>query len=341
MFLRWQPLEPPSSPVLAGVIPVQWSREQPATAIGVAAQVLPPESMTVFRDEGLTDELTAADVLQFPILELQPPLNLPGAQVSLSTTVRLWLRNDSTVPLTPVQIFNPSVPVFDSQTGEEVGRYDVFEDECCPPIQPGQALRIMIVLRGDPQRLIGKQFTVVFGSVGEQLTPLTGHTSSGDFLANVGPVTEIDFEGLPHLASSCPADPFFSPDLTNPLVIQGVTFRDDGGCLGTGFNALINDNELFIASGPGRGMIELPLDAFGKPKSNGALLRILDMGPDETFQVRATDGSGATLSIDGTGDGNNPVFAGFTSGHGIRKIEVLLATFDLVLSSFIFETPAP
>ena len=40
--------------VLAGVIPVQWSREQPATVVGVAVQVLPPDSMTLFRNAGLT-----------------------------------------------------------------------------------------------------------------------------------------------------------------------------------------------------------------------------------------------------------------------------------------------
>ena len=326
--------------VLAGVIPVQWSREQPATVVGVAAQILPPESMTLFRDEGLTDELTPADNLQFRVILLQPPLDLPGAKLS-NPTVRLWLRNDSTDPLSPVEFFDPPVPILDSQTGQVVGGYEVFKDECCSPILPGQALRIRIELRGNAQKLTGQQFTVVIGSVGEQPAPFKTHVSSGDFLANVGSVTEIDFEGLPHNADGCPASPFFAPDLTNPLVIQGVTFRDDGGCLGTGFNASINDNELFISPGPGRGMIELPLDAFGNPRSNGALLRIIDMGAAEDFQVRATDGSGATLTIDGTGDGDNPVFAGFTSGNGIKKIEVLRATFDLVLSSFTFETPTP
>ncbi len=326
--------------VLAGVIPVQWSREQPATVVGVAMQVLPPDSMTLFRNAGLTDQLNPADALQFAVPLLLPPLNVEGAKLS-NPTVRLWLRNDSDVPLSPVEIFDPSVPILDSQTGQVVGGYEVFKDECCSPILPGQALRIRIELGGNAQRLVGQQFTVVIGSVGEQPTPLTAHVSSGDFLANVGSVSEIDFESLPHNADSCPESPLFAPDLTNPLVIQGVTFRDPVGCLGTGFNAPLNDNLLFISSGPGRGVIELPLDAFGNPKSNGALLVIRGMGPDENFQVRATDGNLDTLAIDGTGDGDNLVFAGFTSGQGIKKIEVPLATFAFVLSSFTFETPAP
>ena len=264
--------------VLAGVIPVQWSREQPATVVGVAVQVLPPDSMTLFRNAGLTDQLNPADALQFAVPLLLPPLNVEGAKLS-NPTVRLWLRNDSDVPLSPVEIFDPSVPILDSQTGQVVGGYEVFKDECCSPILPGQALRIKIELGGNAQRLVGQQFTVVIGSVGEQPTPFRTHVSAGDFLANVGSVSEIDFESLPHNADSCPESPFFAPDLTNPLVIQGVTFRDPVGCLGTVFDAGINDNMLVIKSGPGRGVIELPLDAFGKPKSNGVLLVIRGMGP--------------------------------------------------------------
>ena len=106
--------------VFAQMTPVQWSREQPATAVGVAAQILPPDSMTLFKDEALTDELTAADILQFPVILLQPPLNLQGARFEDSTTVRVWLRNDSTVPLIPVEFSQP-VDFRDTQTGRFLG----------------------------------------------------------------------------------------------------------------------------------------------------------------------------------------------------------------------------
>ena len=184
----------------------------------------------------------------------------------------------------------------------------------------------------EPQ-FLNRAFSLVIGALGDQPTPLEAFTTSGDFLADLGrPVTEIDFEALPPDADSC-GDP---PNLDNPLVTQGVTFSD-GSCLSLGFNGGLNDNEMFL--NPGTGMIDLPLDGDGKPKSSGALLRILGMGT-ANFQVRATDGVLDTLTIDGTGDGNNPVFAGFTSGHGIKFVEVVSTSGGpLVLSSFTFETP--
>ena len=58
--------------------------------------------------------------------------------------------------------------------------------------------------------------------------------------------------------------------------------------------------------------------------------------------MKATDGSGATLTINGTGDPSNPLFAGFTSGHGITKIEIPgTSASGVVIASFRFETPGP
>ena len=152
-------------------------------------------------------------------------------------------------------------------------------------------------------------------------------------------MTEIDFEALTADSSSC-AGPGngFTPNLDNPLVIQGVTFSDSP-CLDLAVDGEPFDQKILLRAG--NGMIELPLDGGVKLSSSGALLRILCLCLDE-FEVMATDGSGATLTINGKGEGNNPVFAGFTSGYGISKIEIPgTSPSFVVIASFIFETPTP
>ena len=59
--------------VYAGMIPVQWSREQPSAAVvGATVEVLDPSSMKLYQDEGLSDELTAGETLEFPVPQFQP-----------------------------------------------------------------------------------------------------------------------------------------------------------------------------------------------------------------------------------------------------------------------------
>jgi len=133
---------------------VQWSREQPSKATSQAATVLAPESMKLFQDAGLTDELTADEVLEFPaVVRLQPPL-----QRSTSAWVELWLRNDSDIPMNLL-----SISVRDPQQGLDGWTWSV---ECCNPIQPGQArqIGIGIYLRQD---VVEVEFSTVIGAVGE------------------------------------------------------------------------------------------------------------------------------------------------------------------------------
>ena len=311
--------------ILAGVIPVQWSRDQNVFIKGVTLEVLADTDMKIFEDAGQTKEITSGDVLFFEALQAQPPLD----RIFKGGAGReLFIRNDSTIPLD----FLTGAFEIEVAPGEKIG-YKVELFDCC---NPSQVRRIFIGLGAGPD-LLNREFSIVIGALGDLPEPLAAFTSSGDFLADVGPVTEIDFEALPADASSCGTlINNFTANLDNPLVTEGVTFSDSP-CLELAFNGPLLDNEMFL--NPGTGMIELPLDGGGKPRSSGALLRILGIGT-ANFQVRATDGVLDTLTIDGTGDGNNPVFAGFTSGHGIKMIEVVSTSGGpLAMSSFIFETP--
>ncbi len=319
--------------VMAGVVPVQWSREQPVLVKGVTLQVLGDDSMRIFEDEALTKEITSGDTLVFEALLAQPPLDkIFGGGAGRE----LFIRNDSNIPLNlltgPFEI--------EIAPGEKVG-YKVELAECCNPINPDQVRLFHIGLGVSPAQL-DREFPIVIGALGEEgepPPPLAGFISSGDFHADVGPVTEIDFESLTAEASSCPGvQNGFSANLDNPLVIQGVTFSDSP-CLELAIDGQPSDQKILLRAG--NGLIELPLDGASKPSSNGALLQIFSFNTSN-FEVKATDGSGATLTINGTGDPSNPLFAGFTSGHGITKIEIPgTSASAVVISSFRFETSGP
>ena len=70
---------------------VQWSREQPAALVTIAAVPLASSTMSLFQDEALTDALTENEVLQFVEIKLEPPLTGFGGS---SETKTLFLRND-------------------------------------------------------------------------------------------------------------------------------------------------------------------------------------------------------------------------------------------------------
>src|SRR5574340_1345378 len=56
-------------------------------------------------------------------------------------------------------------------------------------------------------------------------TPINIFTDFNSFLVASGPVAEIDFENLPHSASSRP-DNSRTEFIPNPLILQGLTFTD-------------------------------------------------------------------------------------------------------------------
>ena len=164
------------------------------------------------------------------------------------------------------------------------------------------------------------------GGVGAGLTDYDSFTA---FNAATGTLTEIDFESLAPDGSSC-GDIFFGTDpaFDNPLILEGVTFTEDT-CLDTAFYGAGNDNLLILY--PGSGLIELPAG------SGGGLLVILGMGT-ASFEVLANDGAGDGLSINGQGQGYDPVYAGFTSDSDITTIEVVSTSGGpIVISSFFFE----
>ena len=175
--------------VYAGMIPVQWSREQPAAAVvGATVEVLDPSSMKLYQDEGLSDELTAGETLEFPVPQFQPPLDqLPQVR---KANVPLWLKNESNIPLAPIAGFC-CIDVFDSQTGERVGAYGITDEGCCGEIPPGEARKLRIELHPDGE-VIGRQFTIVIGALGEapvaQAVGFVGQGPNGEPL-DFGPAT--------------------------------------------------------------------------------------------------------------------------------------------------------
>ena len=316
--------------VMAGVIPVQWSREQPVIIKGVTLQVLADNSMRIFEDEAQLKEITSGDTLFFEAFQAQPPLDkVFGGRAEK----KLFIRNDSDIPL---NLLEGGFKI-EIAPGEDVG-YEV-KAECCNPINPGHVRLFQINLGVGPGQF-NREFPIVIGALGEQgepPAPLAGFTSSGDFHTGVGPVTEIDFESLTAESSSCAGvGNDFTPNLDNPLVIQGVTFSDSP-CLDLAVDSQPSDQKILLRAG--NGLIELPLDGASKPSSNGALLRIASLNT-ANVEVKATDGSGASLVIAGTGDPGNPLFAGFTSGHGITQVKIpVTSPSGVVIASFFFETP--
>ena len=160
---------------------VQWSREQPATLSSVAADVLPSDSMTIFRDEALTDELVQGEVLEFPtLISFQPPLT--GFVEGNTTSINLWLRNDSEIPLAVLRICCPGI--FDPVTGEFLASYSVDPIlPCCAPanpIQTGEVQQIQVTIFEPEQDFENISFTVIIGAIGEV-------TDDGVGVTNISP----------------------------------------------------------------------------------------------------------------------------------------------------------
>ena len=143
---------------------VQWSREQPATLSTIAVVPLASTTMSLFQDAALTVPLTENDVLQFAVVEFAPPLS--GVAFS-EDTITLFLRNDSPdIPLTPLRVCCPGI--FDPVTGEFVASWGVFGEFFPPePILPGQSQRIFVEVFNPRKAVVGVDFTMVIGAVGE------------------------------------------------------------------------------------------------------------------------------------------------------------------------------
>jgi len=153
---------------------VQWSREQPATLTTIAVVPLASSTMSLFKDQALTDPLTENEVLQFAVVKFEAPL--AGVAFS-SDTKTLFLRNDSPdIPLSVLSVCCPSI--LDPVTGEFVAAWHVF-GECCPeaPIPPGGSQRIFFRVFSARQAVAGAQFTMVMGAVGETTAAGAGVTT--------------------------------------------------------------------------------------------------------------------------------------------------------------------
>ena len=86
--------------VLAGVIPVQWSREQPVFLESVTLQTLPDTDMKIFEDKEQQKEIKSGDTLVFKAFQPQPPLDkVFGGGAGRN----LFIRNDSAIPLNLLQ----------------------------------------------------------------------------------------------------------------------------------------------------------------------------------------------------------------------------------------------
>ena len=167
---------------------VQWSTEQPGTLTAIVAVPLPTSTMSLFKDEALTIPLTGNDVLEFAEIAFVPPLTGFGGS---SDTKTFFLRNNSTD--TPLSVLNVCCPsIFDPDTGEFVTSWHVF-GECCPvqPIPPGQSQRIFIHLHSLQRAVVGAQFTVVIGAVGET-------TAAGAGVATISPQLQAVLDSAAH-----------------------------------------------------------------------------------------------------------------------------------------------
>ena len=202
--------------------------------------------------------------------------------------------------------------------------YEVKLAECCNPINPGQVREFFIQIKAGPE-LFGRSFSLVIGAVGEgEVAPLVAYTDFAAFDAATGPLEPtITFPFHPE--NSCDGASL----LANPLVIQGVSFQDDP-CLVTGFNVAANSKGL-VLNGPPAALPPRSVIIVG---AGGAMLTIRNESA-VPFEVVATDGLGDKLSIVGTTNNSGPTFAGFTSGAGIDKIEVLEGS--ILLTNFDFE----
>ena len=273
--------------------------------------------MRIFFDPDFKEELFSGNLLNFAILDVQPPVDRIFDNSSASAG--LFIRNDTDIPLSLIE------GVFDIGPQVPTGKYELNLTQCCNPILPGQSRSFDIAIFGIEPGDFGKEFSLVIGALGDREVPppqtftdlAAFNDATVEFLK-----TTIDFESLPHDASSCDATPAFA----NPLNIQNVIFSDSP-CLSTGFNATLNDNALFL--NPEKGVIELP-------KHFAVLLVIEGMGA-AGFEVAACDGIGQCAGIGGTGDLAGPVYAGFMSGADIVNIHVKATTGGpLVLSEFVF-----
>lgn len=160
---------------------VQWSREQPATVSSVAADILPSDSITIFQDVELTDELAQGEVLEFPtLISFQPPLT--GFVEGNTTSINLWLRNDSEIPLAVLRICCPGI--FDPVTDERLTSYSVDPIlPCCAPaspIQTGEVQQIQVRVFQPKQNFENTSFTVIIGAIGEV-------TDDGAGVTNISP----------------------------------------------------------------------------------------------------------------------------------------------------------
>ena len=144
---------------------VQWSREGHGTITSSPVDVLPPEAMTLFQDEELTDELLPDEVLEFaPVLEFQPPLDgLIGFDQRSSVT--LFLKNDSDINLSFLNICCPAIR--DPVTRDFWGSYATNLSECCNPIPPGEDRMIQIQIFNLRPGIFGEEFSFVVGALGE------------------------------------------------------------------------------------------------------------------------------------------------------------------------------
>lgn len=158
---------------------VQWSREQPTQVLGVSVQVLDPGAMKLYTDLQLTNELTSTDVLEFSVPQLQAPLD--QFSTSLRPERELWIKNDSTVPLS---VFEFCCKNIISSTGSFLGRYDVFLD-CCNPVQPAQSKRLRVILRDTNSGIFSDQFSIVIGALGESGDGMASPLSVQEILENV------------------------------------------------------------------------------------------------------------------------------------------------------------
>jgi hypothetical protein len=151
------------------------------------------------------------------------------------------------------------------------------------------------------------------------------HSVARDFnclAASLGPLVTIDFEDLPHEASSCPSGARQVPIL-NPLEISGATFTDPA-CLATAFcssptcardpaNPSPGNTVLVLHGG---GTVDLP------PGTGAAILDVEGIG-SSPFALRAIDVLGESVDVSEAGELYSAIYVVFTSSVGLSRIEVV------------------
>ena len=112
--------------VYAGV--VQVSREVPTDVTFVATEVIADENLVLYKDKDLTEELTE---IQMVLPRFQAPLDKLAGQMQAWTSVTIWAKNASQVPLTLIDYCCPEV--HDVASGGHVGWLHVHPG-CVPTV---------------------------------------------------------------------------------------------------------------------------------------------------------------------------------------------------------------